>query len=115
MQVMLYTILPISSRLRIKPNITPQFTWIQTVGSTAVTFLTSDKLGKIYKNDMFVTDVNKGKIYHFKLNQNKTELLKSPLGDKVVENDMELKNLIFAGDFSLITDLEVGPNGYLYL
>jgi hypothetical protein len=70
----------------------PQFTWNQTVGPTALTFLTSDKLGKKYKNDIFVTDVNNGRIYHLKLNLNRTELLlKGLLGDKVADIDKELK------------------------
>jgi aldose sugar dehydrogenase len=94
---------------------TPQFTWNQTVGPTAVTFLPTDKLGKQYKNDMLVADVNNGRIYHFKLNQSRTGLLlQGPLQDKVADNDQELQKIIFAGDFGLITDMDVGPDGYLY-
>jgi len=94
----------------------PQFTWNRTVGPTALTFLTTDKLGTKYENDMFVADVENGRIYHFKLNQNRTGLLlDGPLIDKVADNDKELKNIIFAGEFGMITDLDVGPDGYLYL
>jgi glucose/arabinose dehydrogenase len=93
----------------------PQFTWNQTVGPTALIFLSTDKLGKKYKNDMFVADVNNGRIYHFKLNQNRTELLlEGPLKDKVADEDKELKNVIFAGGFGMISELDVGPDGYLY-
>jgi aldose sugar dehydrogenase len=93
----------------------PQFTWNRTVGPTALTFLSTDKLGKQYQNDMLVADVNNGRIYHFELNQDRNQLhLEGPLMDKVADNDGELENVIFAGDFGLITDLEVGPDGYLY-
>jgi aldose sugar dehydrogenase len=64
---------------------------------------------------MFIADVTDGRIYHFKLNQNKTELLlEGPLTEKVADDDKELKNVIFAGDFGMIGDLDVGPDGYLY-
>jgi glucose/arabinose dehydrogenase len=49
------------------------------------------------------------------LNQNRTALsLQGPLVDKVADSDKELDNVIFAGGFGLITDLEIGPDGYLY-
>lgn len=93
----------------------PQFTWNQTVGPTALIFLSTDKLGKQYQNDLFVADVNNGRIYHFDLNQTRNELLlKGLLEDKIADDDRELKNIIFAGDFGLITDMDIGPDGYLY-
>lgn len=95
---------------------TPEFTWNQTVGPAPVKFLNSDKYGKNLKNDMFVADSNFGRIYHFKLNENRTGLLlKGPLVDKIADNDDELKDVVFAEGFGLITDLEVGPDGYLYV
>jgi aldose sugar dehydrogenase len=94
----------------------PELTWDRTVGPTAVKFLTTDKLGKQYENDMFVGDANNGRIYHFKLNQNRTALdLQGPLDDKVVEDDILLNRLIFSQGFGLVTDLEVGPDNYLYI
>jgi glucose/arabinose dehydrogenase len=93
----------------------PEFTWNDTVGPTALKFLSTDKLGKEYENDMLIGDVNTGRIYHFKLNQDRTGLLlEGPLVGKVAYNDDALKNIIFAAGFGLITDLEIGPDGYLY-
>ena len=93
----------------------PEFTWKYTVGPTALKFLTSDKLGKEYQNDMFVGDVNNGRIYHFNLNHNRTEIsLTGPLTDKIADTDSELNDIIFAGGFGIITDLKIGPDGYLY-
>ena len=93
----------------------PQFTWNRTVGPTALIFMTTDKLGKKYENDMFVSDVENGRIYHFKLNTFRTELgLDGPLEDRVADDDNELRDVIFAGGFGLISDMDVGPDGYLY-
>lgn len=93
----------------------PEFVWNRTVGPTGLTFMTTDKLGKQYKNEMFVSDVENGRIYHFELNQSRTGLLlEGALKDKIADNDIELKHVIFAGNFGLITDLEIGPDGYLY-
>jgi aldose sugar dehydrogenase len=93
----------------------PEFVWKYTVGPTALIFVTSEKLGKEYKNDMLVGDVNNGRIYHFKLNQNRTGfLLEGALTDKIADSDKELENLVFAENFGIITDLKFGPDGYLY-
>ena len=96
----------------------PKFEWRDTLGPTAVKFLNSDKLGAEYGNDMFVGDIVNGRIYHFELNQDRTELiLDGLLANKVAatESVTELEQIIFAEGFGGITDLEVGPDGYLYV
>jgi aldose sugar dehydrogenase len=103
----------------------PEFAWIETVGPTALKFLNSDnKLGMQYVNDMFVGDVHFGNIYHFDLNVARTELILGGvlLADKVADTDSELEEaangnngIIFGKGFGGITDLEVGPDGYLYV
>jgi aldose sugar dehydrogenase len=94
----------------------PELTWKESAGLTDITFLDSDKLGKNYENDMFVGDFHNGYLYHFDLIKKRTELsLKAPLDDKVANNKDELKDVIFAKGFGGITDIEVGPDGYLYV
>jgi aldose sugar dehydrogenase len=94
----------------------PEFTWRHTVGPTALKFLTTDKLGKQYENDMLIGDVHTGRIYHFELNQNRTGLLlNGSLRDKVGNTYDELDPVVFARGFGIITDLEIGPDGYLYV
>ena len=95
----------------------PEFEWTVTLGPTAVKFLNSDKLGAEYVNDMFVTDIVTGRIYHFDLNEDRTELvLEGLLADKVAETrDTGIENIVFAEGFGGISDLEVGPDGYLYV
>jgi glucose/arabinose dehydrogenase len=95
----------------------PEFTWQQTVGPTAIKFLDTTKLGKQYQNDIFVSDVNNANIYHFKLAQNRTHLLlNGSLANKVLMKGGKNGDILFATGFGGgITDMKVGPDGYLYV
>jgi glucose/arabinose dehydrogenase len=94
----------------------PEFTWNHTVGITSLKFLNSDKLGKQYENDLFVGGFHKGYLYHFDLNKKRNELrLDGPLHDKVAYNRTELQDVTFGQGLGGITDIEVGPDGYLYI
>jgi glucose/arabinose dehydrogenase len=94
----------------------PEFIWFQTVAPTALKFLNSARLGKQYQNDMFVGDYKNGNLYHFKLNQNRTGLvLSSSLADKIAYTPEDAKPVIFGTFDGGITDLQVRPDGYLYV
>jgi glucose/arabinose dehydrogenase len=96
----------------------PEFIWNITVGVTALKFLDSDKLGKIYENDMFVGDYSLGRIYHFDLNSDRTRLdLNGSLANKIAPTleGKDIGQIIFGEGFDAVTDLEVGPDGYLYV
>lgn len=95
----------------------PEFVWTDTVGPTAIKFLGSDNLGNQYRNDIFVSDITQGNIYHFDLTGNRTNLiLNGLLADKVSNNSTENQGIIFGEGFGGISDLEVGPyDGYLYV
>ncbi|HYZ65941.1 MAG TPA: PQQ-dependent sugar dehydrogenase, partial [Nitrososphaeraceae archaeon] len=95
----------------------PEFVWTDTVGPTAIKFFGSDRLGNQYENDIFVSDITQGNIYHFDLIGNRTNLiLDGLLADKMSNNSMENQDIIFGEGFGGISDLEVGPyDGYLYV
>jgi aldose sugar dehydrogenase len=94
----------------------PEFVWNNTVAPTAVKFLSSDKLGTQYENDLFIGDANNGNIYHFDLNNDRTELvLQGQLTDKVADNISQNQDIIWGKGFGIITDIQVGPEGYLYI
>jgi len=95
----------------------PEFMWFKTVAPTALKFLNSDKLGKQYQNDMFVGDIKKGNLYHFDLNQARTGLvLNGTLSNKISNSPSDSQPVIFASGFDGgITDIQVGPDGYLYI
>jgi aldose sugar dehydrogenase len=94
----------------------PEFTWNYTVGVTSIEFFNSDKLGEEYKNDLFIGTFNDGLIYHFDLNNDRTQLaLNGELQDKVADTNDQLQDVIFGKNMESITDLETGPDGYLYV
>ena len=73
-------------------------------------------MGNDYQNDMFVGDFHNGYLYHFDLNKSRTKLiLQKPLDDKIANSTGELEKGLFAKEFGGIADLEVGPDGYLYV
>lgn len=83
---------------------------------TALRFLNSNKLGGQYESEMFVGDAKYGNIYHFKLNPNRTGLsLGSALVDKVADKVEEMGSTIFGRGFGVITDLQIGPDGFMYV
>jgi aldose sugar dehydrogenase len=96
----------------------PKLVWGRTAGLTSLIFLNSDKLGTQYRNDMFVGDVHNGRIYHFKLNTDRTELvLPNALESKLLTSlyAAGVDKILFGQGFGGITDLTVGPDGYLYV
>lgn len=94
----------------------PELTWKNRVGPTALKFLDSERLGVEYRNDIFVSDFHGGRIYHFDLDSTRTQLLlNDTLQDKVVDRPDEIEQQIFGQDFGSITNMEVGPDGYVYI
>jgi aldose sugar dehydrogenase len=93
----------------------PELTWDQTMAPTSVAFLNSTNLGKQYENDMFV-GTTKNMLLRFDLNENRSELvLNGSLADKVADSTDELEDYTFGENLGIITDVEVGPDGNLYL
>jgi aldose sugar dehydrogenase len=94
----------------------PEFIWFNTVGPTGLAFVNSNKYGDQYENDLFVGDFNNGNLYHFDLDNNRTGLyLREPLVDRIAQNPNETQNIIFGQGFGGITDVKLGPDGYLYI
>jgi aldose sugar dehydrogenase len=107
----------------------PELAWLQTIAPTALKFLNSDRLGKQYENTIFMGDVDYGRLYNFKLNEDRTGLevpsavpsavpSESPLADKIANTpaEMQQEGMILGQGFGVITDIQVGPDdGYLYI
>lgn len=96
----------------------PKLVWGRTAGLTSLIFLNTDKLGIQYRNDMFVADVHNGRIYHFNLNADRTELvLPDAFASKFFTSYYApgVEEILFGEGFGGITDLTVGPDGYLYV
>ena len=94
----------------------PEFVWKETVAPTALKFLNSSKLGSQYENTIFVGDVKTGNVYNFKLGSDRKQLtLEPPLNDRVADTPDEVQSIVFGQGFGVITDIKVGPDGYLYI
>jgi aldose sugar dehydrogenase len=95
----------------------PELTFGQTdPGFTAIKFLNSSKLGEKYKNTIFVGGFHDGTIYNFNLTKDRNNLsLGGKLRDGVADKPGEIKNNILGQGFGGITDMQVGPDGYLYV
>lgn len=96
----------------------PVFSWKQSVGVTDIEFMTSDRLGDRYTNNIFVGDYNAGALYYFTLNEDRDGLELSylpELGDLVADDHGEAQKVRIALFDEGITDLETGPDGYLYV
>ena len=101
----------------------PKLSWVTPIGITALKFLNSDKLGTQYQNNMFVGDINNGLLYRFILNEARDDLSfdsgyvenTAPLADREVNDPKENQPIVFGQGFGGITDIEVGPDGYLYV
>ena len=99
--------------------IDPVFSWQIPPAVTDIEFLHSSKLGDKYANNIFVGDYNNGNVYYFEVNEDRTGIIfdasQTDLIDLVADNEEELSTIIFASGFGSITDIETGPDGFLYI
>jgi len=65
---------------------------------------------------MFVGSAKKGTIFHFDLKPDRESLaLIGDLADFVYSKKEDSSNIVFGENFGVVTDLKVGPDGYLYV
>jgi len=92
----------------------PEFSWQKPVAPTAIEF-GSKELGQ--DNKVFVVDCNTGNLYRFTLNPDRTGFVfESPdLQDLVLNVDDSPDEIIVGSGFGCSTDIELGPDGFLYI
>lgn len=96
----------------------PEFVWTQKVVPVGLKFLTSNKLGEKYENDIFLGSFLNGKIYHFKLTENRNHLIvPAPFvfNEMPTWNSTGAEDITFGEGFGGISSISVGPDGYLYV
>lgn len=100
----------------------PLFSWRSPEGVTDIEFLNSTRLGSKYLNNVFVGDYNNGNLYYFTVNEDRDGLVfesssidGNGLADRVADNADEVQDVVFGDGFGPITDVETGPDGYLYV
>ena len=101
----------------------PVFSWVPSTGITDIEFLNSSKLGEKYANNIFVGDIGAetdGFLYSFQVNDDRTGITfdgNSQIGltDLIADNEEEMSAIALGTAFGGITDIETGPDGFLYL
>lgn len=94
----------------------PEFSWGKAVAPTGLTFVGQNWNGK-YNDTLFAGDFDTGTIYKFKLNSDRTGFnFQAPeLSDLVADPGDPLKEIIFGIGFTAISDIEMGPDGKMYV
>jgi aldose sugar dehydrogenase len=106
----------------------PAFSWKQVVPPAALGFIDGDSLGKQYDGDLIVGSAvaraaNPGNLYRFRLNHKRTAFVfnDARLQDKVADNLVlddfvtEGEEILFGSSFGIVTHIETGADGALYL
>ncbi len=94
----------------------PKFSWEKNVAPTGLDFAEFKEI-RNYDNSLFVGDCNNGNLYKFELNENRDgfEFDSSFLQDKVINKNENMDEIIVGTGFGCITDIERGPDGFLYV
>jgi aldose sugar dehydrogenase len=104
----------------------PEFSWKYVLAPSAIGFQHGRGLGRQYRGDLFVgfstTDTLGGPLFRLNLTGNRRAIaVDDPrLADRVADNlsfhDMtESESLVFGTNFGIVTDIETGPDGNLYV
>ncbi len=94
----------------------PVFSWLQPIGVTSIAFLRSARYDAGVRDTALVGESNNGGLYQFTLNANRDDfVLTGALVDRVADSVSE-RNLSRVGtNWGVVTDLRMGPDGYLYV
>lgn len=93
----------------------PEFSFEIANGLAAISFIDSPLFENL-KDSVMVGDFINGNLYVFPLNNDRTAFdLKIPLDDLVANTDDTVSEILFAKDFGGVTDIEVGPDGKIYV
>ncbi|MBT7252273.1 MAG: hypothetical protein HN875_00895, partial [Candidatus Nitrosopelagicus sp.] len=94
----------------------PKFSWEKVVAPVGINF-GNFKETRNYDDSLFVGDCNNGHLYKFELNQNRDGFVFSnpDLQDNVVNENDSTDEIMLGTGFRCITDIEIGPDGFLYL
>jgi len=94
----------------------PKFSIRTPVGITSLGFLHGSSWGDAYDDGVLVGDNNTGNLYLLRLNAARDGfVLAGSLADLVADGTAERNLVRFGQDFSVTTDIQVGPDGAVYV
>jgi aldose sugar dehydrogenase len=117
------------SRLFMLPGSTysdPAFSWKWEVAPGGIGFVHGRALGPQFQNDLFMgaatSNLEGGYLFHFNLTGNRRKIgvddprLEDRVADNLAKHEItESESLLIGRDFGVITDIETGPNGNLFV
>lgn len=94
----------------------PIFSWLSPIGATSIEFMSSDKFGASERNHILTANTNTGRLYKFDVNANRDGFtLPQNCQDLVADNAVEEQQFTWGQNWGIVTDLRIGPDGYLYV
>src|SRR5215216_4187090 len=104
----------------------PAFSWKWEVAPGGIGFVNSSALGQQFQNDLFMGAATPllqgGYLFHFNLTGNRTKIavddprLEDRVADNLAKHEItESESLLIGRDFGVVTDIETGPNGNLFV
>ena len=104
----------------------PSFSWKWEVAPGGMGFVEGGALGPQFQNDLFMgaatANLAGGYLFHFNLTGNRRmvavddPLLEDRVADNLAKHDItESESLLIGQNFGVITDIETGPNGNLFV
>jgi glucose/arabinose dehydrogenase len=93
----------------------PEFSWLTPVAPTGLVFLANSQFDARYRDALLVGDAKNG-LWLFRLDTGRTGfVLTGGLGDLVADDATEQNQVLFGQNFGTVTDMQVGPDGAVYV
>jgi glucose/arabinose dehydrogenase len=94
----------------------PIFSFLVPVGVTSIAFLGNSALPKNLRRSALIADSRTGNLYLLKQTADLLDfVLTGSLADRVADSASSLQRLIWATNVGTITDIRIGPDGFVYL
>ncbi len=94
----------------------PEFSFLNPVAVTSLQFLYGSAWGPSYDDAVIVGDNNTGRLYLLRLNAARDGfVLDGNLADLVADNGTEQGRIVFGNGFSVVTGMQTGSDGALYV
>ena len=92
------------------------FRWLQPIGVTSIVFVRSARFDAGMRDEVIVGESNNGRLYRFTMNATRDDfVLTGALADRVADSATERNLQTFGTNWGVVTDLRIGPDGYLYV
>jgi glucose/arabinose dehydrogenase len=104
----------------------PEFSWVWEVAPGGIGFVDSPNLGAQYRGDLLMgaatPNLAGGYLFRFNLTADRTMIaptdpaLQDRVADNLAKHDItESESLLIGRDFGVVTDIETGPNGNIFV